>query len=104
MSPMKQPHNKVIIRVLQIQIHPEMGSVWSQRWHSDCCVRVKNKFFQDLKNMDAEVIFSKQLKQIEKEKRDKEIKLKSQEKKVGLVAAGFLEHSDLAVSCTGGLL
>ena len=32
--------------------------------------------------MDAEVIFSKQLKQIEKEKRDKEIKLKSQEKKV----------------------
>ncbi len=37
---------------------------------------------QDLKNMDAEVIFSKQLKQIEKEKRDKEIKLKTQEKKV----------------------
>ncbi len=32
--------------------------------------------------MDAEVIFSKQLKQIEKEKRDKEVKLKSQEKKV----------------------
>ena len=35
--------------------------------------------------MDAEVIFSKQLKQIEKEKRDKEMKLKSQEKKVSLV-------------------
>lgn len=32
--------------------------------------------------MDAEVIFSKQLKQIEKEKRDREIKLKTQEKKV----------------------
>lgn len=32
--------------------------------------------------MDADVIFSKQLKQIEKEKRDKEIKLKAQEKKV----------------------
>lgn len=31
--------------------------------------------------MDAEVIFSKQLKQIEKEKRDKETKLKTQEKK-----------------------
>lgn len=40
-----------------------------------CCI-------QDLKNMDADVIFSKQLKQIEKEKRDKEMKLKSQEKKV----------------------
>lgn len=37
---------------------------------------------QDLKHMDAEVIFSKQLKQIEKEKKDKEIKLKVQEKKV----------------------
>lgn len=32
--------------------------------------------------MDAEVIFSKQLKQIEKEKKDKEMKLKTQEKKV----------------------
>ncbi len=32
--------------------------------------------------MDTDVIFSKQLKQIEKEKREKEIKLKSQEKKV----------------------
>jgi translation initiation factor 3 subunit A len=37
---------------------------------------------QDLKNMDADVIFSKQLKQIEKEKKDKETKLKTQEKKV----------------------
>lgn len=37
---------------------------------------------QDLKHMDADVIFSKQLKQIEKEKRDREIKLKTQEKKV----------------------
>ena len=37
---------------------------------------------QELKVMDAEVIFSKQLKQIEKEKKDKEIKLKAQEKKV----------------------
>ena len=36
-----------------------------------------------MKNMDADVIFSKQLKQIEKEKRDKEMKLKAQEKKVG---------------------
>ena len=34
--------------------------------------------------MDADVIFSKQLKQIEKEKRDREIKLKTQEKKVCL--------------------
>ena len=32
--------------------------------------------------MDAEVIFSKQLKQIEKEKKDKETRLKTQEKKV----------------------
>lgn len=40
---------------------------------------------QDLKHMDAEVIFSKQLKQIEKEKKDKEIKLKVQEKKVWLI-------------------
>ncbi len=32
--------------------------------------------------MDAEDIFSKQLKQIEKEKRDKEGKLRAQEKKV----------------------
>lgn len=38
--------------------------------------------WQDLKNMDADIIFSKQLKQIEKEKRDREIKLKTQEKKV----------------------
>ena len=32
--------------------------------------------------MDADLIFSRQLRQIEKEKRDKEIKLKTQEKKV----------------------
>ena len=32
--------------------------------------------------MDADVIFSKQLKQIEKEKKDREVKLKTQEKKV----------------------
>ena len=38
--------------------------------------------------MDADVIFSKQLKQIEKEKRDKEMKLKAQEKKVGLYSGG----------------
>lgn len=36
--------------------------------------------------MDAEVIFSKQLKQIEKEKRDKETKLKTQEKKASVPA------------------
>lgn len=43
---------------------------------------------QELKNMDADVIFSKQLKQIEKEKKDKEVKLKTQEKKVSMCNQG----------------
>ena len=47
-----------------------------------CMGKLTCWYLQDLKHMDAEVIFSKQLKQIEKEKKDKEIKLKVQEKKV----------------------
>lgn len=39
--------------------------------------------------MDADLIFSKQLKQIEKEKKDKEMKLKSQEKKVCTVISSW---------------
>ena len=37
---------------------------------------------QDLEQMDVDEIFSKQLKQLEKEKREKDTKLKTQEKKV----------------------
>lgn len=63
---------------------------------------------QELKEMDADLIFSKQLKQIEKEKKDKEMKLKSQEKKVCPVMSAlmvdFISADISFFSCSGGLL
>lgn len=76
------------------------------RHGSTCTCDQVMTILQDLKNMDADVIFSKQLKQIEKEKRDKETKLKTQEKKV----SSYLSQDSgrgartLLASFTGGLL
>jgi hypothetical protein len=47
---------------------------------SDC--EILKFFVQDLAVMDADEIFSKQLHQMEKEKKERDGKLKAQEKKV----------------------
>ncbi|MCG8622531.1 MAG: hypothetical protein MJE68_11125 [Proteobacteria bacterium] len=52
-------------------------------------------FVQDLAVMDADEIFSKQLHQMEKEKKERDNKLKAQEKKVKTVM------NEDAVSVTG---
>ena len=47
-------------------------------------------FVQDLENMDADELLNKQVQQMEKERRERETRLKTQEKKVWHIGTGML--------------
>ena len=56
-------------------------------------------FNQDLAVMDADEIFSKQLHQMEKEKKERDSKLKAQEKKVRMLIMMDIMYSQALILC-----
>ena len=56
-------------------------------------------FVQDLAVMDADEIFSKQLHQMEKEKKERDSKLKAQEKKVRLLVNDGCSQTLMCENC-----